>query len=101
MKKSILVLSTLLTILGCGSATDDGAARPAVATDPNGAARAGLTVYRIPVDGLPAVGKRDALVTAVVFGDYECPFCRRLEASLAELRARQDGDLRVVYASRP
>jgi protein-disulfide isomerase len=58
-------------------------------------------IYRIPIDGLPALGDPDSLVTLVAFTDYECPFCRRAEATVRQLRARYGGALRVVVAERP
>jgi protein-disulfide isomerase len=58
-------------------------------------------VYRVPVDGAPARGPADALVTLVVFSDFECPFCARVEPTLAQLRARYGRELRVVFRHHP
>jgi protein-disulfide isomerase len=58
-------------------------------------------IYRVPVAGLPAIGDGSALVTIVAFTDYQCPYCRKSEETLAKLRAKYGADLRVVVAERP
>jgi protein-disulfide isomerase len=58
-------------------------------------------IYRVPIDGLPAIGDPRALVTVVAFTDYQCPFCKRAEATIAKLRATYGADLRYVVAERP
>ena len=65
------------------------------------AAAAVEPIYRVPVDGLPAVGDASALVTIVAFTDYQCPYCRKAEETLAKLRAKYGADLRIVVAERP
>jgi protein-disulfide isomerase len=57
--------------------------------------------YRIPVDHLPSIGNEDALVTVVVFTDYECPYCAKTEAALADLKRRLGDELRIVVAHTP
>src|SRR5262249_24005583 len=59
------------------------------------------TVYKMPVDGLPVIGNPQALVTIVLFSDYECPFCKKLDADLQRLREEWGGDVRIVVAQRP
>jgi protein-disulfide isomerase len=51
----------------------------------------------------PARGARedDALVTLVVFTNYQCPFCGRLEPTLDAMLARWPNEVRVVYRHRP
>lgn len=59
------------------------------------------TVWKVPLDGSPVRGKNTALVTMVVFTDFQCPFCIRA-SSTVETLAREYGDkLRVVYKSNP
>jgi len=45
--------------------------------------------------------EQDALITVVVFNDYQCPFCKRLEPTLAALVDKYPGILRVVYRHNP
>lgn len=48
----------------------------------------------------PSIGPADAPVTLVVFTEYLCPFCRRLEPVLAQLRAAYGDRIRIVYRFR-
>ncbi|UQA62077.1 DsbA family protein [Polyangium aurulentum] len=70
-------------------------ARPANPADDN------KTVWRVPVEGSPVRGKNTALVTLVLFTDFQCPFCARAAPTIDQL-ARQYGDkLRIVYKNNP
>lgn len=59
------------------------------------------TVYAVPVGDAAVRGPVDAPVTIVAFTDYQCPFCARAEATLAELRERYPEDVRVVVQHNP
>jgi len=50
---------------------------------------------------MPSRGPADALVTLVVFTDFQCPFCSRLEPTLEALTARYPRDVRVVHRDQP
>lgn len=86
--------------------SDDGG--PAVVpdvtpTDPT-AGQVAPTVqrYQVPIDADdPQRGPRDALVTIVEFSDFQCPFCGRATATLAELERTYGADLRVVWRDQP
>jgi protein-disulfide isomerase len=54
-------------------------------------------VYAVPVDGYPADGPADALVTIVRAYDYACPYCEKSRQTMTDLRAKYGKDLRVVY----
>lgn len=45
--------------------------------------------------------ENDALITMVVFIDYQCPFCARLEPTLKALRDKYGSQLRIVYRNNP
>lgn len=50
----------------------------------------------------PVSGNKDALVTLVVFADFQCPFCARASTTLGELRRKYtDSDLRFVWKNQP
>jgi protein-disulfide isomerase len=49
------------------------------------------------VDGDHTRGVSDALVTVLVYGDYECPYTRALEISLARLRHLDANAFRSVF----
>jgi len=46
-------------------------------------------------------GPDDAPVTLVEYADYECPYCRRADHALKDLRRILDDQLRVVYRNFP
>jgi protein-disulfide isomerase len=46
-------------------------------------------------------GSRNASVTLVEYGDYQCPYCADAEPALAQLRERFGDDLRFVYRNFP
>lgn len=59
------------------------------------------SVWKVPVDKSPAKGPADALVTLVIFSEYECPFCKRVEPTIDQLMKDYEGKLRVVWKDRP
>ncbi len=60
------------------------------------------TVYKVPVsDKDPQKGPKDALVTMVIFSDYQCPFCARVEPTITALVGKYGNDLRVVWKDNP
>jgi len=59
-------------------------------------------VRRVPVSGAdPQRGPSDALVTIVEFSDFECPFCGRVEPTLAQILERYGDDVRIVWMNNP
>ena len=53
-------------------------------------------MYAMPLQDSPAVGSAHAKITMVVAIDYACPYCHRVEATIASLRKRYGNELRVV-----
>jgi protein-disulfide isomerase len=58
-------------------------------------------VYNVPIGSSPVLGPNTALVTVVVFSDFQCPFCGRAEGTLANLRTRYGNDIRFVWKNEP
>ena len=56
---------------------------------------------QIDITGAPVRGKADAPVTLVVFSDFECPWCAKLEPLLAQLLAANPDTVRVVFKHLP
>ena len=54
-------------------------------------------LFDIPTNGHYSLGPTNAPVTIVEFGDFECPFTRRAEATLKQVRAKYGNKLRLVY----
>jgi protein-disulfide isomerase len=60
------------------------------------------TVYHVPVSERdPQRGARDALVTVVLFGDFECEFTERALSTLSAVEKKYGPDLRIVWKNRP
>jgi protein-disulfide isomerase len=94
-----ILLVTLLTLAGC---TRDAGPDGQAAAGAPAASAASEPLYRVPVDDdLPSIGDARALVTIVAFVDYECPYCRRAEATLDRVRASYGSDVRVVAVEHP
>ena len=76
--------------------------KPAEAAERPAAAPDDKTVYKVPVASHdPQKGPADALVTVVVFSDYQCPFCSRVEPTLTALSQKYGNDLRIVWKDNP
>ncbi len=59
-------------------------------------------VWRVLVqDDDPIRGPKDALVTMIIFSDYQCPFCKRVEDTLKQVAAAYPQDLRMVWKDNP
>lgn len=55
----------------------------------------------VTADDDPSLGPVDASVTLIAFSDFQCPYCARVEPTLAQLRQRYPKDLRVVFRDFP
>jgi protein-disulfide isomerase len=74
------------------------ATRPAARNRPTGAPTpAPEQVMRVDLGASPVRGPADALVTIVVFSDFQCPFCARVEPTLARVLEEYKGKVRIVW----
>jgi protein-disulfide isomerase len=55
----------------------------------------------VATDGHPSLGPKNAPVTIVEFGDFQCPFCRGAEGSLKTVREKYGDRVRLVYVDFP
>ncbi|MHB1845233.1 MAG: DsbA family protein, partial [Deltaproteobacteria bacterium] len=46
-------------------------------------------------------GPKDAKVTIVEFSDYQCPFCGRVEPTIAQIEKSYPKDVRIVWRNEP
>jgi protein-disulfide isomerase len=59
-------------------------------------------VWKVLVqDDDPIRGPKDALVTMIIFSDYQCPFCKRVEDTLKQVATAYPNDLRMVWKDNP
>ena len=58
---------------------------------------------RLPVDldGIRARGPKDAPVTVVEYSDFQCPFCKRVQPTLAELATEYEKEVRWGFKDMP
>jgi len=54
-----------------------------------------------PTRDNPSRGNAAAKVTLQIFGDFQCPFCQRINPTLAQLEKRFPGRLRLVWRNYP
>ena len=52
-------------------------------------------------DGRPARGAQNALVTIVEYSDYQCPFCSRVEPTIAAILNNYPDTVRVIFNHNP
>src|SRR5581483_3299161 len=70
---------------------------PSAAAAPPGAD----TVHKIDPGSAPARGPKNAPITVVMWSDYQCPFCKRVEPTIEQLEKEYPGKIRVVWKDFP
>lgn len=58
-------------------------------------------VYDVPVGDSPQKGPDDALVTIVVFSEFQCPFCKRVLPTVEKVEEEYGKDIRIVFKHNP
>jgi protein-disulfide isomerase len=81
---------------GChgGSCAGAGAAAAARPQDSS-------TVFKVDPGSSPARGPAGAPITVVLFSDFQCPFCKRVEPTLEALEKEYPGKVRLVWKNFP
>lgn len=54
-------------------------------------------VYKVPVGKSAVKGKKDALITIVEFSDFQCPFCTRVNPTIAKIQEEYGKDVRIAF----
>ena len=56
---------------------------------------------KISINGAPFKGAEKAPVTIVKFEDFQCPYCKTVQPTVAELLKKYDGKVRLVHKDLP
>jgi protein-disulfide isomerase len=59
------------------------------------------TVYRVPIAGSARTWSQKPLVTIVEFSDFQCPFCKQAEDTLAKIHAQYGDKVGLVWKNAP
>lgn len=82
-----------------GVILEEAAAHPAAFEDDSAEEGPAFVPEAKTAGGARLAGRDDAARTVLVFTDFECPYCKRLDGQLRDLAAR--GDVRVVVRNKP
>jgi protein-disulfide isomerase len=86
-------------------AADKVAAAPAAPAAKAAAAEAApeddQTVFKVDPGKSPSRGPKNAPITLVLYSDFQCPFCSRVEPSITQLEKDFPGKIRVVWKDYP
>jgi protein-disulfide isomerase len=58
-------------------------------------------VWKVDPGDAPSRGPRNAPVTLVVFSDFQCPYCARVEPTITQIEKEYAGKVRVVWKNFP
>jgi protein-disulfide isomerase len=58
-------------------------------------------VYPVEVGSSPVRGPKGAPITLITFSDFQCSYCKRLENTLAKVRAHYGDKVRIVWKDAP
>jgi protein-disulfide isomerase len=59
------------------------------------------TIFKVPVGKSAVLGSDKALVTIVEFSDFQCPFCKRVEPTLKQVKETYGDKVRLVWKDEP
>ncbi len=107
MNKGPMIFGGLLLFIGGlaignligSSSKDEGTSAPSSAAIE---ASGEVERYNMPVtDAQPTKGPKDALVTIVEVSDFECPFCKRVGPTIAQITKTYGDKVRFVWRNNP
>jgi len=59
------------------------------------------TIFKVEAGDAPSKGPKDAPLQVIVFSDFQCPFCKRVEPTLAQMEKEYQGKVRMVWKNYP
>jgi protein-disulfide isomerase len=86
---------------GCGVGGKGCAGAAPLAARPSDDPARDTTVVNVELGSAPVRGPKDAPITVVLFSDFECPYCKRVEPTLTALEAAYPGKIRTVWKNFP
>jgi protein-disulfide isomerase len=60
-----------------------------------------MSVWNVQIGHSPVKGSKDARATIVIFSDYQCPFCKRIEPTFAQIEKEYGNKVRFVWKNQP
>jgi protein-disulfide isomerase len=60
-----------------------------------------FTVWKVEVGDSPVLGKADAPITVVSFSEFQCPYCKRIDPTLMQLKKEYGDKVRLVFKINP
>ncbi len=76
-------------------------AAAAGAAKPEAGPEADKTIFQVQPGTSPAKGPKSAPLTVIVFSDFQCPFCQRVEPTLTQMEKEYEGKIRMVWKNYP
>jgi protein-disulfide isomerase len=59
------------------------------------------TVYKVAAGNAPAKGSKNAPLQVVIFSDFQCPFCKRVEPQLSQLEKEYGSKVHMTWKNYP
>jgi protein-disulfide isomerase len=59
------------------------------------------TVFKVEAGDSQSKGPKNAPITMVIFSDFQCPFCKRVEPTLTQIEKEYGGKVRQVWKNYP
>jgi protein-disulfide isomerase len=59
------------------------------------------TVYKVSGGNGPSKGSKNAPLQVVIFSDFQCPFCKRVEPQLSQLEKEYGGKVHMTWKNYP
>ncbi len=100
MLRTLTLLSFLSVLTACGAASTPPAGSGAREAEPHVVVPRAEERYDVPIEGRPAKGAREPLVTIVEITDFECPFCARVQPTIERLLDSHP-EVRLVVRNNP
>jgi protein-disulfide isomerase len=71
------------------------------AAKPEAGPESDKTIFAVQPGTSPAKGPKSAPLTVIVFSDFQCPFCQRVEPTLTQMEKEYEGKIRMVWKNYP